>query len=243
MVILLLGVAAYVAYAMFDMSKIDPEEKCTGLILDIDGRSCTDFVDKTEVEEMLKAAHMYPKGMLMKDVNTRGIETELKTNEFIESVECYKSSTGKLCIRIVQRTPVVYALPDNAAGYFVDRSGKILSNTNYAANIITATGHFTPDYAASKLAPLGVYLQENPFWNNQIEQVYVSVSRGNKYVVELVPRVGDQTIYLGDIDGFEKKLRRLKIFYEKAMRCVGWNKYDKINLEYNNQIICTKQKN
>ena len=59
--------------------------------------------------------------------------------------------------------------------------------------------------------------------------------------MEIVPRVGDQIVYLGTLDNFQKKLRNLRIFYDKAMGTVGWNKYKRINLEYDNQIICTKR--
>ena len=37
------------------------------------------------------------------------------------------------------------------------------------------------------------------------------------------------------------KLERLKTFYKKALNKVGWNKYSRISLEFNNQIICTKK--
>ena len=55
------------------------------------------------------------------------------------------------------------------------------------------------------------------------------------------PRVGDHIVYLGKLDQFEDKLDRLKVFYKKALNEVGWNKYSRISLEFNNQIICTKR--
>ena len=80
------------------------------------------------------------------------------------------------------------------------------------------------------------------FWNNQIEQIYVTKNRKGKRVVELVPRVGDQIVYLGVLDDYEKKLRKLRKFYDRAIGTVGWKKYAQVNLEYDNQIICTKRK-
>lgn len=59
--------------------------------------------------------------------------------------------------------------------------------------------------------------------------------------IELVPRVGDHLVYLGRLDNFEQKLKRLKVFYEKGLNQVGWNKYSRINVEFSNQIICTKR--
>jgi cell division protein FtsQ len=80
-------------------------------------------------------------------------------------------------------------------------------------------------------------LQKDKFWNAQIEQINVLPTRE----IELIPLVGDQTIFMGTIYNYEKKLSRLKRFYTEAMNKVGWNKYSRINLEFDNQIICTKK--
>jgi len=39
----------------------------------------------------------------------------------------------------------------------------------------------------------------------------------------------------------EDKLTRLKLFYQKALPKVGWEKYSSINVKYRKQIICTKK--
>ena len=56
-------------------------------------------------------------------------------------------------------------------------------------------------------------MQNNKFWEAQIEQIHVLSDKD----VELVPRVGDHIIYLGKLDGFERKLERMKAFYEKGL--------------------------
>lgn len=80
-------------------------------------------------------------------------------------------------------------------------------------------------------------MQKNPFWDAQIEQIYVLSDQN----VELVPRVGDHLIYLGRLKDYDQKLARLKEFYQKALNKVGWNKYSRINVEFDNQIICTRR--
>ena len=75
-------------------------------------------------------------------------------------------------------------------------------------------------------------MQKNSFWNAQIEQIHVLPGKN----IELVPRVGDHLIYLGKIAGFEKKLKRVKAFYERGLNQVGWNKYSRISVEFDNQI-------
>lgn len=93
----------------------------------------------------------------------------------------------------------------------------------------------------------------NELWRNQIEQINVLPNRG----IELVPRVGDHIIYLGNLpetsavekreqkiqEFVNKKMTRLENFYKYGLSQAGWNKYSYINLEFDNQIICKKHHN
>ena len=241
-VLLFVGLIGYIVFAMMQMSDPDPTEVCCDVELLVNKNAVVDFVDETTLEALLKSQKLYPKGKLMKEVDIRAIEDLLRNSDCVESVECYKTAGGVLHIDVVQRNPVIYVIPENADGYYVDRAGRLIKSNVFTSNIVVATGHITPAYAAENLAGIGYYLQHDKFWNGQIEQIYVKLGPKNQPVIEIVPRVGDHLVYLGPIDDFDKKLRRLRVFYEKAMGTVGWNKYDRINLEYKNQIICTKRK-
>ena len=108
-------------------------------------------------------------------------------------------------------------------------------------DLVVASGNIDNHYASTKLTEFGCFLQKNEFWNRQIEQIYVMKNKKGERVVELIPRVGNQVVYLGSLDDFQGKLRRLRLFYDKAIDAVGWEKYARVNLEYDNQIICTKR--
>lgn len=122
--------------------------------------------------------------------------------------------------------------------YYIDENGDIMPTTSsFTAYLPLATGYITHSYAKSQLYPMAVYLKNNPFWDAQIEQIYVTENNE----IELIPRIGDNLILLGKIDNFEQKLENLQCLYEQALSKVGWNKYDTINLKYNNQVICSKR--
>ena len=240
--LLSLGLMTYVVYAMFFLSGPDEEERCTAVELTVEkDNGSSMFVDAGDIEKILKNANVYPKGMLMKDVDTEKIEETIRGNEFISKVECYKSSNGKLCVTVEQRVPVIFVIPEGKDGYFVDAQGKIIPNRNSPTNLVVASGNIDEKYASKELAEFGQFLQTDEFWNNQIEQIYVTKDRKGKRVVEIVPRVGDQIVYLGTLENYQKKLRKLRTFYDKAVGTVGWKKYARVNLEYDNQIICTKR--
>ena len=241
--LLSVGLLVYVVYAMFFLSAPDENARCVDVELIVKQDTEVPFLVAADIESLLKDAHVYPKGMFMKDVNTKKIEETVQKNEFVSKVECYKSADSKLCVKVEVRTPIMYVAPDGKEGYFIDAQGKIIPNKNYVENLITASGNIDEKYASTKLAEFGQFLANNEFWNNQIEQIYVQKNKKGENVIELIPRVGDHVVSLGTIDDYERKLRKLKTFYEEAMGTVGWNKYAKVSLEYGNQIICTKREN
>ena len=67
-------------------------------------------------------------------------------------------------------------------------------------------------------------------------QVYINSEKD----VDLVTRVGNHTVKMGSLEGYENKLNKLYAFYKNALPLEGWNKYSVINLKYGNQVICKK---
>lgn len=241
--LLFVATAVYMAVAMTNMTTVSPDEVCTKVHINITKSPKANFMDNFTVVKLLKDANLYPEGKKLLDVNTREIEKFLCSNEFVRKVDCYKSASGVFCIDVAQRIPSAYVLPEDGDGYFVDREGAIVSNTIYNSNLVVVTGQVEKDYVSKKIFSLTNYIQDNPFWDNQIEQIHVTKEQNGSLVLSLVPRVGDHIIRMGTVDDYDKKLKRLKVFYEKALNVVGWNKYKTINIQYDNQIICTKHKN
>jgi cell division protein FtsQ len=107
-------------------------------------------------------------------------------------------------------------------------------------------------FAKNYISHLTIALMESELWKNQIEQINVLPDLG----IEIVPRVGDHVIYVGQLpqtkileerqklvsDFINGKLARLEKFYRYGLSQAGWNKYAYINLEFDNQIICKKRK-
>lgn len=243
MVLLCAGVATYLFYAVFIASYgRQDNEVCTALELNIAEDTHSGFITPAIIESILRGANIYPQGRQMSDISAKGIEKVLLDNDFVQTATCYKTVNNKVKINITQRTPVIYVLPDDADGYYVDMHGRVIKKNTYPVNMPVATGRITQKYAQNYLSRLGGYIMADEFWDSQIEQINVSVNADREYVVDLIPRIGDHVIHLGKVSNYEKKLNRLKEFYTKAMPVIGWNRYSTINLEYDGQIICKKQK-
>lgn len=234
---LVLGVYLILAITAFNK----PDElnsTCGEVSINIKDGIVKGFLNADEVKVQLQRARLYPLGELMEQVNTRKIEETLRQNPFVESAECYKTQTGRVFINLTQRLPVMRVKADNGEDYYVDEHGNIMPNTHYVSDLAVATGHIQKKYAQKTLTRLGKYLLEHPLWRSQIEQVYV-LSDGT---VELVPRVGEHIIYIGKPVDLDRKFTRLEKFYKYGLPKAGWNKYAYISIEFDNQIICKKNK-
>ena len=74
-------------------------------------------------------------------------------------------------------------------------------------------------------------------YSTQIQQIFVNKEKE----FELIPLVGAQIILFGKIDNYKDKFRNLEATYKRGFLYKGWNKYKKINLKYENQVICEKK--
>ena len=230
------GVYLLLAITAFN-HPIERDMTCRDVQVTIEGNATGGFLTPADICRMLTEQELYPVGKHLTDVNLRAIEERLEAQELIERVEAYKTQSGNVKISISERVPVMRVMA-NGQDYYVDRDGKALMNTGYVCNLIIATGSISQAYASRVLAPIGRIIMADDFWRNQIEQINVLPDS----TVEMVPRVGGHIIYIGQPIGVTKKLERLRKFYRYGLSQAGWNKYSRISVEFNNQIVCKKKK-
>lgn len=196
------------------------------------------LINEEDIERYLIRNKIFPKGKTMKEIDLLKMENVLKKSPYIDQATCYKTATGSICIKVSSRQVILHIISNFGENYYLDNLGNPVPKSSYFADTPIVTGEVSKQYAKQKLTTLGKIIQKDPFWNKQVEQINV-LPDGK---LEMIPRVGKHTILLGSPNEFQKKLDKLKVFYEKGLSQVGWNKYSDISLEYKDQIICTKNK-
>ena len=236
--IVLLLVLAYLIVAVTAFNRKPAGQVCRDVELVIKDTVYAGFITKKEVAAMLEKKGVSPIGKHLDRIRTKTLEQALSKHPLIDEVECYKTPSGKLCIEVTQRIPILRIMSANGENYYLDNKGTVMPpDAKCVAHRAIVTGNVEKSFAMRDLYKFGVFLHNNKFWDAQIEQIHVLPDQN----IELVPRVGDHLVYLGKLENFEDKLARLKEFYKKGLNRVGWNKYSRINLEFSNQIICTKR--
>ena len=232
-------IAAYLLLAVtaFNNPEAEPAN-CTEVKIDIMQNAVEGFLTAGEIKKLLSQEQLYPLSLPMSEISPRRIEEALQKSPFVEKAECYKTLSGHVCINIKQRIPVVRVMADNGENYYLDTQGNMMPESNFVTDLVIATGAINRKYAKTILTRVANYIQQDKFWKNQIVQMNVLPDG----TMEIVPRVGDHIVYLGAPKEIDKKLDRLRKFYLYGLNKAGWGKYSYINVEFNNQIICKRNK-
>ncbi|GHU91698.1 cell division protein FtsQ [Bacteroidia bacterium] len=230
----------YIFFAIFVLNPNAGTGVCKDLEVVVKDTLDRHFIESKDVAILLRNTGLSPIGRKLTEINTGVIEEKLRENKLIKNVECYKTPQGNIKIEISQKIPILRIF-STTGSYYIDSEGGImpLPASVFASYVPVATGYIDKDFAATKLYKFALFLHDNKFWDNQIEQVYITPNQD----VEITPRVGNHQIILGKLENYTENLEKLRIFYEKGLDKIGWNRYSVINLKFENQIVCTRRNN
>jgi len=255
--LLLCAIVAYVLVAYSMTADRINTQTISKVVVNID-KSGNRFIGPDDIINMLSNKGMSIVGQNMESVNINTIEREVSKMPSVRNAEVYRTIDGRLGIQVTQRRPILHIYPTNDVDYYIDNEGRVMpSSKNYTAHVIVVSGYINERYidhngeniakmakqgkSSGKLLPdlytLVNFLNSDKIWAAQFEQIYIN-QQGD---IELVPRIGNHVVLLGDIDNLEKKFRNLYAFYKQGFDKYGWNKYRTLNLKYENQIVCVKR--
>jgi cell division protein FtsQ len=195
---------------------------------------------KQEIIRMVSTADINIVGTRLSNINTHIIEQEVEKHSAVMKADAYKmilkdttQFKGVIALRVTHRTPVLRVIT-NEASYYIDKEGaRFPTSTRYSANVIVVTGNVTEELARHKILPFVQYLGQDRFWQAQIKQIHVD--RNEELL--LTPLLGSQIIEFGTVENYPVKLRNLMAFYEHVLSKDNWNRYERISLKFNNQIV------
>ncbi|MBO4551441.1 MAG: cell division protein FtsQ [Bacteroidaceae bacterium] len=238
-IFLLLAVVGYLIFALYNFAGKAENRTCAGVNVEVIDSIPDAFITEEYICSVLTKNKIYPEGMKISDINLEQIEKLMLDESHIERANCFYNSEGKLCINVVPQRPVLHVISQNGDDYYLSSTGLTMPTANFNVELCVATGNITKKFASEHLLELSKFIRDDAFWKEQIEQIHVV----NRDEIELYPRVGQHVIELGSTDNFQDKLRRLRIFYREGLDRIGWNKYKKISLAYDGQVVCTKANN
>lgn len=258
LIVLWITIAAGVVVMMGFANETHRVKKCRSITCRIDYNGVDPLMSGNDLIAGINKKFGKPQTSSIGDVNIAGISAFVKKNPYLENTDVLLTVEGDIMIKADQCIPIVRFFTPDGQQHFIDRNGRIMPvNPEYPFKALIASGQIesplkdgrnifsVPDsntvlksrlqslYDIHQLAEIII---ADSTLNALIEQVYITT----KGKIELVTKAGSHIIYMGDSSDAGEKLENLKYFYKYGLVKTGWNKYGKLNLEYKNQIVCTK---
>ena len=191
------------------------------------------FISKTKVDKLLIQNNDYIKCVSKDILDLKALENKLSSHDMIENSEVYISINGILKIDIKQRNPYARVISD--LPFYIDNNGtKMPLSDNYSARVLLVHG-LNDESKIDYVFKLIKTIRDDEFLNLNVTDILI-----NKSDISLRVRNCDFEVLVGDLNNLETKIKNFKAFYQKAYRDKILNNYKKVNLQFNNQIVCTK---
>ena len=186
-------------------------------------------------------------------VNMVAIQRHLDDNPWIESNASFIDLNGTLNVNFKEYEPSFRVFGKDGHSVYVTDNGVVVpASSNYTPYVLIASGNFSiaSDSTTYQLCDTlardrniinALYwhkvIMGNPFVKNCVGQLYCNSH--NEF--ELTVRGLEARVIVGDTCLAADKLRRLEIFMKQRLGKPETHTLNTINLNYKNQIVCTKR--
>ena len=220
------------------------------------GQNIDELITKQEVDSIVHSHFGLLQGTPMNQIDVSAVQVAVNRHPAIQSCNVYLGVDGVLNIDIRQRAPMFRVMNSDGSGFYVDTLGQsfnLLDRAVAYVPIFSVEGVMgamqypaTPAYYdentlgltyLDELIVFGNHMRKNPELKDWAEHVHLT-SMGT---LEVIPRIGRHVIEYGSIYNLEMKTKMLFQFYRSQVYITDLEKYSRINLNFENQVICEKR--
>lgn len=237
---ILFGIALVVLFGAGIQFK--KRQLCRDINIEIKGAEKHMFIDEVDVKEIVNAKGNVI-GKPIYTLSLRYMEAAVERNNWVKNAEMYVDNNQVLQIHIEERQPIARIFETTGNSYYIDTALVILPLSNKLTArvpIFTGVNPQQPKKDTTMLAQIAAmasYIVADSFFTAQIAQININEQKQ----FELVPAIGDHLVIFGDTTDLRARFLKLKSFYTQNWFEAGFDKYEKLDLQYRDQIVATKK--
>ena len=192
------------------------------------------FISSETVSKLLIQNCGGVKNVPKETLDLNELEKALKSNPMIKNAEVYVAVNGVLKAEIEQKTPIARVRTNGS--YYIDDEGLFMPlSKNYSARVPLVTGYVNKNNLEN-VYNVARKINDDEFLRKHVIEIHQDLN--GKVFLRL--RKYEFLVQLGDVRFLDKKVNNLKAFYKKNLKDKTLSNYSKVNLQFENQVICTK---
>jgi cell division protein FtsQ len=217
---------------------------CKDIVVTLENVRENHFLDEADVLRMVETIPGEVRAKQFSVIDFREIEERLKSHRNFREVQLFNDLKGNLVVNVSLRRPVARLVQESGPDAYLSEEGLVIPvSDRYSSRVVVLSGSMVSkiildqdlnktEYGRGLKAILD-YINKDSFLKKQVAEIELN-SDGT---LNLLPQIGSQTIEFGKPENPEDKFLKLKVFYKNILPERGWNKYRRVNLEFENQVI------
>jgi cell division protein FtsQ len=167
-------------------------------------------------------------------LDLNGLEQSLMKNPMISNAEVYVNTLGDLSAKVEQKQPIARVF--GTTQFYIDSKGGFMPlSKNYTERVPLVTGDVSKNNLQLVFA-IADYIKKDDFLKKQV----IEIHQNSDQTIDLKLRSANFVVKLGNLNQLEKKINNLKAFFIKANKDNVLGEYKTVNLQFDNQVVCTK---
>ena len=164
------------------------------------------------------------------------IEQEIDKNTYVEKSQVYMMIGQELNVDIKQKEPVARIITSDSI-FYLDKNSNFMSLSKLKSSNVPLIFGFSEYSDLKYLTEISLMIKNDDFLNKNISQIYIK----DDQKIDLKMRGNNTIIEFGNNNRLKNKIQNLKAFYNRAISKNEIDKYKKINLQFENQVVVVKK--
>lgn len=162
------------------------------------------------------------------------IEKAIEANDMVKKAQVFFTVDGGLKAKVSQRKPI--GRVEGNTSFYMDEDGlRMPFSKLHSARVPIITGRITEN-SLKEVHRILTFGNSDEFLRKNI--IGIHITEEEKYQLRF--RVDNFVVALGNVEDLERKFANFRAFYVKATKDNTLGDYNRVSLEFNNQVVCTK---
>jgi cell division protein FtsQ len=215
---------------------------CKEVEVTFTGEGTNFFIEEKGVIELLKSNGLVI-GQPVEEIDLRGLEDILKKDPWIANADLFFDNNQALQAIVEEKTPVARIFTTAGSSFYIDSACNRLPLSERLTARVPMFSNFPSDklnlsrpdsQLLSSAKELAMFIQKDVFWKSQVAQIDITPDG-----FEMIPTLGSHVVLLGAGSDLQRKFDRLYSFYKQVWVKVGFEKYEKLDVRFNGQVVAT----
>ncbi|MGY5355543.1 cell division protein FtsQ/DivIB [Wenyingzhuangia sp. IMCC45467] len=167
-------------------------------------------------------------------INLQELEQIVQAHPMVETAQVSVGIVGDLKVSVIQRKPLAREYSQQGV-FYIDSKGKRMPLSKSYSARVPIINNKNGLIKSEEVFPLIQKIHQDEFLNKLVVAV-----KKNEEGYWLQTRVNRQEVLLGTLERTHDKLKKLKVFYNYMEKDSLSATFKKIDLQYNNQVVCSK---